>query len=643
LFLVIPAATAALLFLRPGPARSSVVCGAMAVAAELSLLGIAIWPAATRTSSSVAWGPRLRIELAVGGTGAVMVWLVPLIALPVVGYAASDRARDAVPRLLGWLVAFTGAMELLVLAGDFLTLLIGWELVGVCSWALVGLQWTELRKVTAARDVFITTRFGDLGLYVASAAMFAGTGSLRFADIATLHGASLHVVAGGLLLAAAAKSAQLPFSPWLFRAMEGPTPASALLHSATMVAAGAYVLSRLEPSLSQADWLAPATLWLGLATAVAGGMVAATQRDLKRALAASTSAQYGLMFASIGAGFTAVAGLHLVAHAVFKSLLFLGAGIALHAANTLDLERLSLGRRYPRIAAAFWIGTLALAALPPLGAAYTKEQIVAAVATYGIWSTIAVLIAGGLSAFYAGRIALLAFGARRAAFIAAADDRAASSAPTLGERIAVYGLAVLTLAGALVWLPHAGSVFARITGGSLPIASSALDIVSIGITVGALVVAYVLWTGGSLATLRLRRATADAISGWMGLSSFARVAVVTPGLAVSRALATFDDRVVDAGIRAAERVGQALSRALAGGSERGIDDFVAGIAGATTATASAGAGFDDTGVDGTVEGVGRAIDSASGLAQRLQTGFTHDYFLIVAVGVVIAAAVAAWH
>jgi len=360
--------------------RAALATGA--VVAILVSLGIAA--AVGVRSASFGWGAGLELTLDAVGLSRVMALLVPVIAAPVTAYAAFHEPEHGLGRLVGMLTAFVGAMELLVLASDLLTLLIGWELVGVLSWALIGFEWRDTAKVQSAGQAFVPTRFGDLGLFLAAGAAFAASGSMRFDALGGLTGANLDVVAAGVLVAAIAKSGQLPFSPWLFSAMAGPTPVSALLHSATMIAAGAYALARLQPALSQASWFGPAVLGIGLATALAGGVVALLQDHGKRVLAASTSAQYGLMFVAVGAGFPGAAGAHLVTQAFFKALLFLTIGVAITAAGTADITRMRLGRALPAVAAASLVGSLALAAVPPLGGAWTKEAIVAAAADKGV-------------------------------------------------------------------------------------------------------------------------------------------------------------------------------------------------------------------------------------------------------------------
>ncbi|MDQ6886102.1 MAG: NADH-quinone oxidoreductase subunit L [Gemmatimonadota bacterium] len=622
---------------------SRTALAAVAVAGELLLLALGLWASVARPAAGWPWGPVLTPVLAVAGLGRVMIVLVPAIAAPVVLYAASsERGVPGLPRLLGLLVAFTGAMELLVLAGDLLTLLVGWELVGACSWALIAHEWRDPERPRAARDAFLTTRAGDLGLYLAVAAAFAGTGSLRFRDLGLLHGVHLHVVAAGLVLAAAAKSAQLPFSPWLYRAMAGPTPASALLHSATMVAAGAYALARLAPLLAGASWLPGTLVALGLATAFAGGVVASVQRDLKKALAASTSAQYGLMLVAIGAGVPAAAGVHLVTHAAFKALLFLGAGIALHATGTLDLGALALGRALRRTAVLFWIGALALAAVPPLGGAYSKEQIVAAAERAGVWVAAGVIVAGALGALYAGRLALLAYGPPRTERPGGHSTLSGPWSPW-SETVPLAILAAFTIALGVLWIPGIGEFAARWMQGVPANGATLLAIVALGSVGVAAALVWWLWRRGLLLTLGIPEPVRTWIEDWFALPTLARAAVVRPTLALARALAALDEQVVDAGVRGAARTGRALSRGFAWWGERGLDGIVRAVAALGTAVARVSSVADDRGIDAAVEDVARGIGVAGEGSRRLQTGLAHQYYVIVALGTIaIVAAAAVW-
>ncbi|MBI4259245.1 MAG: NADH-quinone oxidoreductase subunit L [Actinobacteria bacterium] len=614
--------------------RRERLLGPLAVAGVVGALGAGAWAAAAEPSAGLSWGPVLGLSLEASGLARVMVVLVPAIAAPVIAFAAASEEGPGRARLLALMAFFVGAMELLVLAADLLTLLIGWELVGACSWALIAHRWRDRENPTAAAQAFVTTRFGDLGLYLAAGALLAGTGSLSFDGLGSLEGNLAHVAAAGLLLAAAGKSAQLPFSPWLFSAMAGPTPVSALLHSATMVAAGAYVLARLAPALGAAGWLGPAIAGLGLATALAGGLVALLQGELKRALAASTSAQYGLMLVAVGAGATAAAGAHLVAHAAFKALLFLGAGVALHAAGTGDLARLRLGRALPRAATLFGVGALALAAVPPLGGAWSKEAVLAAAVHRAGWLGAGVLLAGFLSAAYAGRLHVLAFGR--------GSPRVAGGRPSPVELGSLGVLAGASVLLGLLWLPGARGLVEGATGGELASGAAWELAASLAIVAAGAGLVFLAERRDALFGLGLSPGVRTAAAGWLGIPALARVAVVDPVLAVSRLLARVDDRVVDAGVRAAARVGQAASRLLSLRVEWSVDGLVRAVAGGALRLAGRSRVTDERAVDGAVEGLADGVGVAGRGSRRLQTGLAHQYYLIVAVGVVVAVLVAVW-
>jgi len=621
------------------------VVAPLAVGGAAATLAAGIWAAASGATAAWRWGDRLVLGLDVEGLAAVMVVLVPGVALPVIAYAAASMREDrGAARLLALLLSFVGAMLILVAAADLLTLLVAWELVGALSWALIAHDWRDSERPSLALHAFLATRTGDLGLVAAAALTLAVLGRADYDALGSLDGWAAHTVAAGLVVAAAAKSAQLPFSPWLFSAMAGPTPVSALLHSATMVAAGAYVLARTVPVLEGAAWLAGAVAGLGLATAVAGGVVASLQTDLKAALAASTSAQYGLILVAVGAGSTAAAGAHLVTHAVFKALLFLGAGVVLHAAGTLHLGHLRLGRALPFTAAAFAVGALALAGVPPLGAAWSKEEILAAAAHADAWLAVGVVVASVLSAVYATRLALLAFGP-------GSGPELGPGAPPPGhgggahfsgyERGALGALATATVILGALWLPGAGEVVEEATAGLLQAGAAwelPASLAAVAAGAGLVVMAD---RRRRLVDFGLPTRAQAGMADWFGLPTVARVVVVDPVLRLSGVLAAFDDRVVDAGVRAAARVPRALSRAFSWWGERSLDGVVQAVAGATLAAGRTSRRADERLVDRAVEDLARGTGLAGRQSRRLQTGLAHHYYVMAAVGVVALVVVAA--
>jgi NADH-quinone oxidoreductase subunit L len=622
---ILPAAGGGAIWLAGRRLRRATLAAA-AAATVVASLAIAGWAVRGGAAGAFGWGAGLELTLAAAGLSRVMAVLVPVIAVPIVAYAAYHEAEHGLARLVGLLTAFVGAMELLVLAGDLLTLLIGWELVGLVSWALIGFDWRQRTNMQSAGQAFVPTRFGDLGLFLAAGAAFAATGSLRFDALARLTGANLDVVAAGVLVAAAAKSGQLPFSPWLFSAMAGPTPVSALLHSATMIAAGAYALARLQPALAHASWFGPTVVGIGLTTALAGGAVALVQDHGKRVLAASTSAQYGLMLVAVGAGYPGAAGAHLVTQAFFKALLFLAVGVAMQAAGTGDIRRMRLGRALPGTAALALVGSLALAAVPPLGAAWSKEAIVAAAGRDRLALALAVTVAGLLSAAYATRLQLLVFGR---------GGSVDGPRPTTVEVAALGVLALGTVALGVLWLPGSAERVARLTGGAVPRESLALAVTGIvAVVAGAL-------AGRALAR---RDVTLPAVwADWLGIPLATKRLVVDPALATGRALAAFDNRFIDGGVRAAGWLGDRLGRLLARRDRLTVDAAVEAIGRAGVSLAAGSSRADDHLVDRAVEQIAAAAGAAGRLARRAQSGMVHRYLLVIGAGMAALALVArAW-
>lgn len=631
--LLLPALAAAIVIAVRGRPRAQ---APLAVGALTATLLLGLWAAGAQPEGAYRWGPTIVLRLAVEGFARTMVILVPLVAASIVAYAAATE-RDGRTRLLASMLAFVSAMLVLVTAADFLTLLIAWEIVGALSWLLIGHGWRDPANPRAAAQAFLTTRIGDLGLYVAAGATFAASGSFDYAAVGTLGSPARELVAGGVLLAAAAKSAQVPFSTWLFAAMAGPTPVSALLHSATLVAAGVYLLIRLAPALEPVAWFLPAVALVGLATAIAGGIVATVQTHAKRVLAASTSAQYGLMFLAVGAGFPAVAGVQLVAHAAFKSLLFLGAGVAIHATGTDRLDALRVGRVLPRVAVLSAIGALALAGVPPLGGAWTKEQVLAAAAEASAWLAVGALAAGFLTALYATRYQLLVWGL---------SDR--SSAPEvpgvdpLPGRAGVGGMAVLasiTILLSLFWLPGTAG-FAQLLGaGELPSGKPGEALAGVAVVAAGLATAWWLWRRSALVGMGLAPRAQLAAADWLGLPAATRALIVQPVVGLSRVLARADDRVVDAGVRRAAWLANIVSRLLSWRAEFVIDGGIRGIARTTMLTADLSRAADDRGVDGAVEATGRGVGLAGHQSRRLQSGLSHQYYVLVAAGLATIVAI----
>ncbi|HSH47195.1 MAG TPA: proton-conducting transporter membrane subunit [Halomonas sp.] len=584
-------------------------------------LVLALLAAAQGWQGGFVWGAGLELKLALSALSAAVAITVPGVALAVVVFAAAHEERRGLARLVGLMLVFCGAMELAVTANDLLSLLIGWEIMGLCSWALIGHHWRDGANPASGRYAFVTTRLGDLGLYLALMATWSEAGALDYAALGRLEGLPLALAAFGILIAAGAKAGQGPFAPWLFRAMDGPSSVSALLHAATMVAAGAWLLARLHPWLASVPGWNATVIALGLFTALAGGAVAVIQGHAKKLLAASTSAQLGLMFVAVGAGYPGIATAHLIAHAVFKASLFLFAGIVGKAAGSYRLRAMGFLRALPRVAGLSALAALALAAIPPMGAAWSKEQIVAAAVQQDRLLGLAVMVAGALSAAYAARFWWLACGP---------GDAAPKTRPGWPEIAAPGALALAGVALGLLWLPPVQALLPL----RLP-ESGALE----------LIVSLVLLALGLLAGLALARRAELPQTGaadWVGLPALIDAGIVRPFERLADLAARLDDVALDAIPRGAA----AAARQIARGGRRLpglmqadlglLDAAVWRVAAATRALARLSDAPGETLTDGLPEGAARLTGRGGAHARRLQTGLSHHYYAIFAVGTALA-------
>lgn len=582
-------------------------------------------------TAMLAWSDTIRLSAALTPISAAVAVMVPVIALAVTFHATQHEAEKGIGRLTGLMILFTGGMELVVVANDLLVLLIGWELIGACSWALISHEWSEIENPRSGLYAFVMTRFGDLGLFAAVMALFAATGSFDYAGITTLDGPLQWVVAYGILLSAASKAGQVPFSPWLFRAMAGPSSVSALLHAATLVAAGVYILARLQPSLALTPGFGTAAIAIGLTTALAGGVTGVLQNHAKRLLAASTSAQLGFMFVAVGAGYPGVAALHLIAHATIKAPLFLSTGAAGDAIGSYRLDRMQLGRAMPLIAGITALAAAGLAGLPATGGGWSKEEIVKTAEHAGFWLALAVMLGGALSAAYATRFQLLAFGRR------AEDDRGIE-APDWGETLGIAALATMTLALSLSWLSPIAEAAAAALGATLPegnalALSLSLGLVAAGVAGGVYLVRQHPALGTSGATA--------AASDWLGLPTLIDLSVVRPVDALARAAAWADDRILDAGPRGVAALARGGSSAIAAADTRVVDRGIRGTAAFGDWLARVGDRFGEALTDGIPEGAALLTGMLGRDLQRLQTGLSHHYYAYIIGGVFAVLAILA--
>ncbi len=345
-----------------------------------------------------------------------------LIHLYSIGYMEHDPGRR---RFFGYLNLFVAAMLVLVLADNYLGLYLGWEGVGLASYLLIGFWYYKPSAAAAAKKAFVVNRVGDMGLAVALMVLFATVGQIGYRDVFEAaprmsHGA-LTAVGLLLLLAACGKSAQVPLQSWLGDAMEGPTPVSALIHAATMVTAGVYLIVRSGPVFNLAPAAQTAVVIVGAVTLLFGAIIGCAKDDIKKALAASTMSQIGYMVLAAGLGPAgyAVAILHLLTHGFFKAGLFLGAGSVMHAMNDeTDIRRFGgLRTVLPVTYATFGLGYLAIIGVPPFSGFFSKDAIIEAAFGAGGFKGVllggATLLGAALTAYYMTRVMLLTFFGRQ--------------------------------------------------------------------------------------------------------------------------------------------------------------------------------------------------------------------------------------
>ena len=356
----------------------------------------------------------------VDGLSIMMYFVVGTVALLVFIYATNYMEGEIrYTFFFTSLTLFAGSMLVLVSSPTLIQILIGWELVGVCSYLLIGHYWEKKDNSSAAMKAFITNKIADVGLMIGIIILALNTGTLRISEIlyqATHEYEKLSSVAfiAAILLfiGAMGKSAQFPLHVWLPDAMAGPTPVSALMHAATMVTAGVYLLARMFPFYkSMAPDALDIVMLFGVITLLAAGLIAVVQDDLKKVLAYSTVSQLGYMVAAIGSGAYTAALFHLWTHAFFKALLFLGAGSVIHAVHSNSmLEMGGLRKVMPKTFATFIIGTVALAGLPPFAGFFSKDEILASFNHEGEITFFLIAVLGAfITAFYMTRAVSLTF------------------------------------------------------------------------------------------------------------------------------------------------------------------------------------------------------------------------------------------
>jgi NADH-quinone oxidoreductase subunit L len=497
------------------------------------------------------------------------------------GYMAHDADRR---RFFAYLNLFVAAMLLLVLGNDFVILYIGWEGVGLASYLLIGFWYYKPTAAAAAKKAFVVNRVGDLGLSLGIMLMFATFGRTSFEVV---FGASAELTEGVataigllLLLGACGKSAQVPLQSWLLDAMEGPTPVSALIHAATMVTAGVYLVTRSSPIYEQAPIALTGVAIVGAVTLLFGAIIGCAKDDIKKVLAGSTMSQIGYMMLAAGLGPVgyAFAIFHLLTHGFFKADMFLGAGSVMHATNdNVDMRRYGGLRTYAPITfATFVCGYLAIIGIPPFAGFFSKDKIIEAAFATNIVYGLAALLGAGITAFYMTRLMLMTFfGKPRWE-----DDVHPHESPPV-MTLPLIVLAFLSVVGGaalgigeriVVWLepvlPHETP--------ELPVPIWVLTVLTLVVVLAGVGIAWRQYAGKEIPV------------------------TVPPGGVVTTAARRdlYGDVVNEAAFM---RPGQYLTRSLVY--------------------------IDNRGVDGAVNGTAALVGGSAGRLRRLQTGFVRSYAL----------------
>jgi len=574
-------------------------------------VGLSVWALVSVQASphheiiipDISWmviGNQVTIHLGImmDSLTAVMLLVVTIVSLMVQIYSQVYMHGDAgYHRYFAAMSLFTTAMLLLVLADNLALLFVGWELVGLCSYLLIGFWFHKPSAANAAKKAFIITRIGDFGLLAAILLLYKNTGTfdidtLREMAIAgTLAGATLTWAAIGIFAGAAGKSAQFPLHTWLPDAMEGPTPVSALIHAATMVAAGVFLVARTFPLFEHSTEALTTVAVIGGFTAIFAATMGLVMNDIKRVLAYSTISQLGYMMLGLGTGGVAIGIFHLFNHAFFKALLFLGSGSVNHSTGTFDMRRMGgLRKMMPWTYATFLIASLSIAGIWPLAGFWSKDEILISSQSQPVLFVLA-MITVFMTSFYMFRVVYMTFhGEYRGG-----DPDAHSATPHESPNVMVAPMVFLAVLAV-------GSGLLNVTG----------------------------WFGSFLG----HGETHSFISGFFGILTHPLpwISLIVAGLGILLAYAMYRKEWISA-----ERMGKIFAPLHTLFSRKyWLDELYEGIfvkKGLINGLFNGLQKFDANGIDGTVNGIADATIATGRVIRRAQTGQLQLYGLFIGIGV----------
>lgn len=594
---------------------------AMAAVFLASVMMLAATADGARLDASVTWlrvgEQALEVGIRLDPLSAVMVLIVSFVSLFVQLYSIGYLGDDERFRwFFGAISLFTASMLGVVLANGWLLMYLCWEVMGLASYLLIGFWYHKGAAPPAAMKAFMVTRTGDVGFALGIAVIWMNTGSLGFdavfaaVDAGVWAGPSLVAAALLLLAGAMGKSAQFPLHVWLPDAMAGPTPGSALIHAATMVAAGVYLVARSMPLFAANPVTLTVVSVVGTITAVMGALIALAQTDIKKVLAYSTISQLGYMFLALGTGNWIAAVFHLMTHAFFKALLFLGAGSVIHATHSQEFSHYGgLWRRMPWTTATWCLGALSLAGIPPLAGFWSKDEILLSALhshQYGVLA--AGVVTAALTAFYMARTTFLTFFAQPGPD--SVSDHAHESPWVMTVPLVVLsGLAVTV---GLVGSPLTGYSFFGLLGAhESPAPDPVLAAVAVGVALGGIALAWASYIKRVVEPdgyLRYRFVSGALARGFL-IDELYSAVLLRPFAWFARLLRTID-RVV-------------------------IDGLVHGIGAGGLLAGRALALFDRRSIDGAVDAVGDSVVRAGDGTRRIQTGNVQTYLMLLVAGIIV--------
>jgi NADH-quinone oxidoreductase subunit L len=549
---------------------------------------------------------------------ATLLFMVTIVGTLIQVYASGYMRGDPrYSRFFAYVSLFMSAMLTLVISDNYLLFFMAWEIMGLCSYLLIGFYFEKDSAANAAKKAFLTTRIGDVGFLLGFLTLFTAIGTLSFSQMnqvmAGAHGGHAVLNTGLLTMAALfifcgtiGKSAQFPLHVWLPDAMEGPTPVSALIHAATMVAAGVFLVARSFTLFMAVPNILPIVTAIGTITAFMAAFIALTQNDIKRVLAYSTISQLGYMVTAMGLSGLGAGTFHLITHAFFKALLFLGAGSVIHGAHVQDIREMGgLFKKMPQTAITFIIASLALSGVPPLSGFWSKDEILLAAFGSGNFLVFGILLLTAfMTAFYMFRLIFLTFFGK-----ARNHEVHAHESPVL-MTVPLWCLAIGSIVIGIPGSPFMHHWFQKFMAHMVhhpEYAPSAFVMgCSVAVAVFGIALAFVMY----LKQTSWAAAVAKAFPSFYRLSfnkfyfdEFYSIYIVKPFQALGRVLFGFDETVVDGAVNNTGHATVFISRV-----KQWIDTYI---------------------VDGTVNFMGTAVYFLNSITKRVQTGFVQNYLLIV--------------